>query len=104
MSELNQTEQAEKTLRDTWERRRELALAYRRIFATTDGKKVLANLLTQFPCARQRFEVSGTQANPIAALIGGIHFDGSAAVTNHILQQIEEGAEEQQAPPTITTT
>jgi nitrate/nitrite-specific signal transduction histidine kinase len=102
MSEPNQIEQAEKALREAHEQRRELALAYKRVFSSPDGKKVLANLLTQYPCARQRFETSTTQANPIAAIIGGIHFDGSAAVTNHILNLIDEAATEAPATPTVT--
>lgn len=80
-----------------------LALAYKTVFESKHGKKVLADLQKLFPHDRPRFDPATTRANPIAAFMGGVHFDGSAAVTKHIHDQIKAAEIKPKAPPTIQT-
>ena len=86
---LTQTEQAVETLRRQQEGERELARVYARVFGTKEGLRVLEDLCEHFPHARPRIDAMATKVNPIASLIGGIHFDGSAAVVKYVLDRIE---------------
>ncbi len=67
-------------LRRRQEEEREMGRAYARVFGTKEGLRVLEDLCGHFPCERARFDAVATKGNAVAALIGGIHFDGSAAV------------------------
>jgi len=99
---MTPNEQAEASLAARIEAERALALAYKKTFGTEAGKRVLADLLTMFPPDRTRIDARSTQANPLAAMIGSIHFDGSTAVTKRILDFIKEGEAKPTTPPTVT--
>jgi hypothetical protein len=94
-------EQAEESLARQSAAGREIAAAYRRLFATRDGQVVLGDLRARFDPAAARFPASFTKGNPLAAFFGGIHYDGSAVVLNHIAAQMAAVAEP--APPNIIT-
>lgn len=98
----NQQEQAAGTLRSFQQAEKDLACKYARVFGTKEGQEVLADIVTHFPNARARFDALSTKANPVAALIGGIHFDGSAAVTSYILERIEAAKAPAETVPTVT--
>lgn len=101
MSIPTQHEQAVATLKAQHEAEKQLANAYSRVFSTKEGKEVLADLLEHFPPDRPRIDALATKASPLASLIGGIHFDGSAAVAKYILDRIETANAKAEAPPTI---
>lgn len=96
-------EKAQASLSQAAQDERTLAESYKRAFSTPDGKRVLADLRAIFPHDRARFDAGTSFANPIAAIIGGVHFDGSAAVISRILGQIEIANQKPQPPPTIET-
>jgi hypothetical protein len=95
------TEQAQDTVLNQQSAERSLAEKYARVFSTKDGKDVLTDLLTLYPCDRPRFDAKSSRANPIAALMGGIHFDGSAVVTKYITDRITEAKKQPSPPPTV---
>jgi Tfp pilus assembly protein PilN len=95
---LTQTEQAVESLKRQHEAEKELAKVYARVFGSKDGQAVLADLVTQFPHDRARFDALSTKANPVAALIGGVHFDGSAAVTKYIQDRIAAAKAKTETP------
>jgi hypothetical protein len=96
-----QAEQATDTMREQQSAERSLAEKYARVFGTKEGQEVLSDLLTLYPCDRPRFEAKSTRANPVAALMGGIHFDGSAAVTSYITTQIAAAKKQPEPLPTV---
>lgn len=96
------TEQAQNAIIARAQAARSLAEKYSRVFGTKDGQEVLADLCSMFPCDRARIDAAATKANPVAALIGGIHFDGSAAVTKYVLDRIEAAKAPAETVPTVT--
>lgn len=99
---MTPSEQAEASLNERIDAERSLALAYKKTFSTDAGKRVLADLQAIFPHDRPRYDARMTMANPLAAMIGSMHFDGSASVTKHILDLIKEGEEKPKPTPKIT--
>jgi hypothetical protein len=60
-------------------------------------------LCEHFPHERPRFDAVATRANAVAALIGGIHFDGSAAVVRYVMERMEsaKGNGKMEAAPVV---
>lgn len=98
---LNPQEQAQNALTEQQKAERQMAEAYARVFSTREGKAILEDLIYRYPPDRARFDKVNTKENPIAALMGGLHFDGSAVVTKYILDRIA-GANAKIETPTIT--
>lgn len=96
-------DQANASLAKRAQDERTLAECYKRTFASADGKRVLADLRAMFPHDAIRFPSAASFKQPLAALMGGLHFDGSATVTKHILEQIEIANAKPEPPPTIET-
>lgn len=86
---LTQAEMAAEGLRRRQEEEWELGKMYARVFGSKEGQRVLEDLCAHFPHERPRFDAVATRANAVAALIGGIHFDGSAAVVRYVMERIE---------------
>ena len=83
------------------EEERELGRMYARVFGSKEGQAVLRDLCEHFPHERTRIDAMATKANPIAALIGGIHFDGSAAVVKYVLDRVESAKGKMEAAPVV---
>jgi hypothetical protein len=90
-------------LRRRQEEERELGRLYARVFGTKEGQEVLRDLCEHFPHERPRFDAVATKANAVAALIGGIHFDGSAAVVRYVLERVESVKGKMEAAPVVVT-
>jgi hypothetical protein len=99
---MNQVEQATNAIIERAQAEGDLARKYARVFGSKEGQEVLADIAAHFPNARARFDAPSTKANPVAALIGGIHFDGSAAVTSYILDRIEAAKAPAETVPTVS--
>ncbi len=96
-------EQAEASLAEHIDRERALDLSYKKVFSTPDGKRVLADLMENFPFERLRYDAPSTRSNPLASMIGAMHFDGSAAVTKHISDHIKAGEAKPTPAPRVTS-
>lgn len=104
MNELSPEQQAKAALSERAQEEAGINRAYERLFATKDGKDVLADIQRMFPHDLPRFAADTTKANPVAAIIGGIHFDGSARVVKHILDRMEAAKRKPAPAPEVHTT
>ncbi|RBP37001.1 hypothetical protein DES53_115142 [Roseimicrobium gellanilyticum] len=98
---LGQAELAAEGLRRRQEEERELGKMYARVFGTKEGQAVLRDLCEHFPHTRPRFDAVATKGNAVAALIGGIHFDGSAAVVRYVMERMESAKGKMEEAPVV---